>query len=461
MPKPTALPADLFAREMRGPRYTSYPTALSFTDAFGVPDYVGAVRELACGTSPLSLYVHVPFCASNCFYCGCHRIVTRSRDRIDRYFDALLAELRLQSALIGRGPEIVQIHFGGGTPNSFNVGQFARLLATVQRRFRVAEAGRLELSMEVDPRICEPSDLFGWRALGFNRLSFGIQDTNEDVQRAINRVQSGDHIAMLTATARRAGFASLNYDLVYGLPLQTPARLAGTLDFVLDQKPERVAAYHYAHLPQRFPAQGAISEADLPDAEQRQVLRQMIHGRLTLAGYQAIGLDHYALPTDPLAEAHRDGTMRRNFQGYSTMQGCDLIGIGASSISQVNGCFSQNVVNVESYLEAIEQGRLACARGYRQTADDRLRADIIESIMCRGEVDFERLGRQHGEALADRLAPELIKLKALDAAGQWLESGRWGLKVKESGRSLLRVVAMVFDRHLADGGDAPRYSRLS
>ena len=189
---------------MRGPRYTSYPTALSFTDTFGVPDYVGAVRELACGTSPLSLYVHVPFCASNCFYCGCHRIVTRSRDRIDRYFDALLAELRLQSALIGRGPEIVQIHFGGGTPNSFNVGQFARLLATVQRRFRVAEAGRLELSMEVDPRICEPSDLFGWRALGFNRLSFGIQDTNEDVQRAINRVQSGDHIAMLTATARRA-----------------------------------------------------------------------------------------------------------------------------------------------------------------------------------------------------------------------------------------------------------------
>ena len=460
MPTTTALPAELLAREMRGPRYTSYPTALAFGPQFGVADYISAARAVARGAGPLSLYFHVPFCASNCFYCACNRVVTRNHERIERYFVALLSELRLQGALLSRGPEVVQIHFGGGTPNSFSVGQFARLLASVHRQLRVAESGRLELSMEVDPRLAETSDLYSWRALGFNRLSFGIQDMDDSVQRAINRVQSRERIAALTVAARRAGFASLNYDLVYGLPLQTPARLAGTLDFVIEQRPERVAAYHYAHLPQRFAAQQAIDERALPTAETRQQLRQMIHGRLLLAGYQAIGLDHYALPSDALAQAQRDGTLRRNFQGYSTLQGCDLVGLGVSAISQIGGCFSQNDGDLERYLQAVEQGRLASVRGYRQTEDDRLRGEIIESIMCRGAVNFAQLEPRYGPDLADRFQPELQRLQELGGHAGWLELGRWGLRVSDAGRSLLRVVAMAFDRYLPEG-DSARYSRLA
>ena len=461
MPSSTALPAELLAREMRGPRYTSYPTALAFGPQFGVGDYMLAARQLARRGGPLSLYFHVPFCASNCFYCACNRVVTRSHERIERYLNALMAELRMQSALISRGPEVVQIHFGGGTPNSFSVGQFARLLASVNRQLRVAESGRLELSMEVDPRLAETSDLYSWRALGFNRLSFGIQDMDDSVQQAINRVQSREKIATLTAGARCAGFASLNYDLVYGLPLQTPARLAGTLDFVIEQRPERVAAYHYAHLPQRFPAQMAIDESQLPSAQVRQQLRQMIHGRLTLAGYQAIGLDHYALPSDALAQAQLDGTLRRNFQGYSTLQGCDLIGIGVSAISQIGGCFAQNDADLGRYLQTIEEGRLCCTRGHRQSEDDRLRAEIIEAIMCRGEVDFAALSVRYGAGLADRLQPELQRLQELGGDGGWLQAGHWGLRVSEAGRALLRVVAMVFDRHLPAGDDPQRYSKIA
>ncbi|MDB5971349.1 MAG: coproporphyrinogen oxidase, oxygen-independent [Hydrocarboniphaga sp.] len=457
----TALPADLLARELRGPRYTSYPTALAFGPQFGVADYIGAARELARHADPLSLYFHVPFCASNCYYCGCNRVVTRNRERIERYFVALLAELKMHSALLSRGPEVVQIHFGGGTPNMFSVGQFARLLAAIHQRLRVAESGRLELSMEVDPRLAEASDIYSWRALGFNRLSFGVQDVNDSVQLAINRVQSRERIAELTACARRAGFSSINYDLVYGLPLQTPARLAGSLDFVIEQRPERIAAYHYAHLPQRFPAQKAIDEAQLPTPEVRQQLRAMIHGRLLLAGYRAIGLDHYALPDDALARAQQDGTMRRNFQGYSTLQGCELVGLGVSAISQLRGCFAQNDTDVDRYLAAVETGRLACVRGYRQTDDDRLRAEIIEAIMCQGEVDFAKLGLRYGDDLAERFEPELQRLRQLAGAGDWLTVGPWGLRVSESGRALLRVVAMVFDRQLQAGDDARRYSSIA
>lgn len=454
------LPADLLARELRGPRYTSYPTALAFGPEFGIADYVMAARGRVLLGSALSLYLHVPFCASNCFYCGCNRVVTRSRERIERYVAALLSEIRMQGTLFGQGLEVQQIHFGGGTPNSLGIGHLARLLKALHTRFRVADGARLELSMEVDPRIAETGDVYAWRALGFNRLSFGVQDVAEDVQRAINRVQSREQIAVLTTTARRAGFASINYDLVYGLPLQTPASFAGTLDFVIGQRPERIAAYHYAHLPERFPAQRAIDERELPDADTRQQLRQMIHGRLVLAGYEAIGLDHYALPDDTLATAFRDGTMRRGFQGYSTLGASDLVGLGVSAISQLGGSFAQNETDLARYLEAVEAARLPLMRGYRQTPDDRLRAEVIEAIMCRAAVDFDELGRRHGAALDRYFADELQRLRALDPDGRWLSCGSWGLRIAESGRSLLRVVAMVFDRHL--GGTRPgRYSQAS
>lgn len=454
------LPADLLLRELRGPRYTSYPTALAFGPDFSIADYVVALRRCARGVGPLSLYLHVPFCASNCYYCGCHRVVSRNPERIQRYLLALLNEIRMQSALIGAGPEVVQIHLGGGTPNSFSLHQLMQLVRALRHHFRLAEGDRLELSMEADPRLAEVGDLHAWRALGFNRLSFGVQDVNPDVQQAINRVQSSEHLETLTAAARRAGFTSLNYDLVYGLPRQTEASFEATLDFVIAQRPERIAAYHYAHLPERFRAQRVIDAGQLPSARTRQRLRERVHQRLTAAGYCAIGLDHYALPQDALARAYRNGTLRRNFQGYATEAGSDLLGLGVSAISHLGPAFAQNHAGLAQYLDAVEHDRLPLARGYWQTADDRLRADLIESIMCRGEVDFGALGARHGVDAARVFTEELQRLAELDPEQRWLHSGPWGLRVEEQGRALLRVVAMVFDRHLRDA-EASRYSRVA
>lgn len=453
---PSPLPADLLSRELRGPRYTSYPTALAFHAGFTSAAYVQALRERFARPRPLSLYLHVPFCASNCWYCGCNRVISRNAERIDRYVDALLAEIRLQGALVGPAAEVVQIHFGGGTPNSLSADQLALLLTTIGRRFHLAGPEQREWSMEVDPRLASLADIAVWRGLGFNRLSFGIQDIDERVQRAINRLQSRDHIAQLTAAARAAGYASLNYDLVYGLPLQTPESFEHTLDFVIEQRPERVAAYHYAHLPQRFAAQRAIDATQLPSAQERQQLRDRIHDRLVAAGYVAIGLDHYALPTDTLACAQRAGSLRRNFQGYSTGAGVDLIGLGASSISQVGDCFAQNDSDPQRYEQAMAAGRLACVRGYRRNGDDRVRAQVIEAIMCQGEVRFADLDT--GASGPPCFAEEIEALQRLDPAGRWLEVGDWGLRISEPGRALLRVVAMVFDRHR--DGDEGRYSRV-
>lgn len=443
-----SLPAELLARELRAPRYTSYPTALSFSADFPLAEYLAAARGCARDARPLSLYLHVPFCASNCFYCGCNRVVSRNPERIRRYVAALLREIGLQAALIGKAPPVTQIHFGGGTPNSLSLRQLAMILRALQDGFGVWPGGRLELSMEADPRLATASDPYAWRALGFNRLSFGVQDVQPDVQRAINRVQGSDHLAMLTTVARRAGFSSINYDLVYGLPRQSVDSFAQTLDFVLEQRPDRVAAYHYAHLPERFAAQQAIRAAELPCGDTRQRLRELIHARLTAAGYRAIGLDHYAVPQDALARAHRDGSLRRNFQGYTTGAGSDVLGLGCSAISQLGDSFAQNHSDLEAYLDAVEHDRLPLARGYRRDAGDRLRAEVIESIMCRGEVDFAALGARHGVDAAVLFADELRRLRELDPSARWLRCGAWGLAVAPEGRALLRVVAMVFDAHL-------------
>ncbi|WP_428309997.1 oxygen-independent coproporphyrinogen III oxidase [Hydrocarboniphaga sp.] len=444
----STLPADLLAQELRGPRYTSYPTALSFGPQFSISDYVAAARSSVLGGAPLSIYVHVPFCASNCYYCGCNRVVTRSSERIERYVAALLAEIRMQSALFGQRQAVQQIHFGGGTPNLLGHAHFAQILRAIRSHFRVGGAAELEMSMEVDPRHAGADDIAAWRLLGFNRLSFGVQDVDLLVQRAINRIQSVSQIAALTTAAREAGYSSLNYDLVYGLPLQTLSSFSRTLDFVIAQRPERIAAYHYAHLPARFPAQRAIDDQQLPLTAQRQQLRELIASRLQAAGYVAIGLDHYALPDDPLSVALRDGSLHRNFQGYSTQSNCDLIGIGVSAISKLDGCFAQNNSDLDRYLAAVEGGRLPLMRGYRPNDDDRLRADVIEAIMCTGKVDFQQIEGRHGVELPARFETEMQRLRQLDPQQDWMSYGDWGLKVEEQGRALLRVVAMVFDRHL-------------
>ena len=454
------LPAELLARELRGPRYTSYPTALSFTTEFAVADYLACARESATRLTPLSLYVHIPFCASNCFYCGCNRVVSRNQERIERYLHALIEEIRLQSALYSPMQEVVQVHFGGGTPNNLDTGQLGLILDALRARFRFAPSDERELSMEVDPRLATAEDAYAWRALGFNRLSLGVQDVDLRVQQAINRIQTREQIALLTASARDAGFKSINYDLVYGLPMQTPARFRDTLAFVLEQRPERIAAYHYAHMPERLPAQRAIDSATLPSELDRQRLRADIHDTLCGAGYVAIGLDHYALPDDPLAIAQANGSLRRNFQGYSTLAGTDLIGLGASSISQVGRCYAQNFADVERYQAAMETQRLALWKGYRRSLDDRLRGEVIESVMCQGRVDFALLRRRYDIDPAHYFGEELERLRALDPGHDWLNIDEGGVAVDEQGRNLLRVVAMVFDTHLRQGALEQRFSKV-
>jgi oxygen-independent coproporphyrinogen-3 oxidase len=439
----------LLASELRAPRYTSYPTALSFKPDFPVMDFVTAARQSARSAEPLSLYLHVPFCASNCYYCGCNRVVSRNAQRIARYCEALEREILLKSVLVGSARRVTQVHFGGGTPNSLSSAQLSGLIDWLRRRFRLAAAPELELSIEADPRLATPEALRDWRAIGFNRLSFGVQDIDGDVQKAINRLQSADKIAELTAAARDIGFESVNYDLVYGLPLQTVERFAATLDFVLQQRPERVAVFHYAHLPQVFAPQKAIRDKDIPPLATRLELRRLAHERLVAGGYQAIGLDHYALPSDALAQAQSRGTLRRNFQGYTAMQGRDVLGLGVSAISQLGRTFAQNERDLGEYLAAIADDRLPIARGYRQTADDALRADIIEAVMCRGVVDYAEIAQRHGLETPS-FGSETVRLRELDPEGSWLRCDEQGLSVEGEGRHLLRLVARVFDRHVAE-----------
>ena len=452
---------QLLAQELRGPRYTSYPSALSFSKAFTASDYADAVWHSNCGEpAALSLYLHVPFCRSNCFYCGCHRIISHHRLRIRAYQRLLLREAGLQGALVDRKREVRQVHFGGGTPNMLTLGEMGELLSALSHAFNLADASRLECSLEADPRQAGAADVAAWRALGFNRISFGVQDVDPDVQRAVNRIQSRERIADLTRAARNAGFHSVNWDLVYGLPKQTPESFAATLDFVEQARPDRIAAFHYAHLPARFPAQRAIDEADLPGLEQRLAIQALIRRRLEAAGYVFIGLDHYALPDDPLTLALADGTLQRGFQGYTTHAGTDLIGMGVSSIGKVGSCYAQNTPDLARYAESINRGELAIARGYRMTGEDCLRGAVIQSLMCQGRVAFDELNHDYGVEPQAYFALELSRLRGLDPAGELVEIDAAGVRVRPAGRSLLRVLSMAFDTHLREA-PANSFSRVA
>lgn len=450
----------LTEKDLRAPRYTSYPTALAFHSGFGDTQFRVAAQRSKVSVGPLSLYVHVPFCASNCYYCGCHRVISRSAERIDHYIDTVLLEASRKADLLGQGRVLQQLHLGGGTPNALDNAQMQRLLDGLRAAFRWEQAADFEASLEVDPRRADALDIHAWRHMGFKRLSFGVQDMDENTQRAINRVQSAQQLMTLTLAARQAGFQSINYDLVYGLPLQTAQSYERTLDFVIRQRPDRVAAYHYAHLPQRFRAQRAIPEAWLPDAATRQALRQNIHDRLTQAGYVAIGLDHYCLPQDSLATAYRDGSLHRNFQGYSTQAGCELVGLGVSSISQLSDAYAQNEVDERRYREQIEAGGLAIVRGYQMTDDDRIRAAVIQAVMCRGGVRYGEIEQAFALHFERYFSAELQRLEGMDPQQTWLLRDASGFRLRQSALPVLRVVASVFDRYCASSS-GQAYSKVA
>ncbi|MES2859523.1 MAG: oxygen-independent coproporphyrinogen III oxidase [Pseudomonadota bacterium] len=462
-PHAIAFDADLLRRHDRpGPRYTSYPTAPQFRTSFGEPE----LREVAAASNGdpiprrLSLYVHVPFCASPCFYCGCNRIITRDSTRGEAYLERLYREIALAAPLFDRDREVIQLHFGGGTPNFLSPLQLREVVDTLRSHFRFSDNAERDISIELDPRFVSPEDIAALAATGFNRASFGVQDFDPEVQVAVNRVQSVQETRAVVEACRGNGFLSVNIDLIYGLPEQTREGFARTLDIVAEMRPDRVAVYGYAHLPELFKPQKQIVAADLPDAETRLALLQLAIERLTAEGYAYIGMDHFALPDDALALAQARGGLHRNFMGYTTHADSDLVGLGVSAISHIGDSFSQNPRDLPSWQAALDEGRLPVFRGMRLGADDQLRADLIQQLMCQGEIPVTALEQRYGIHFSEYFADSLAKLEPLLADGLvQVESDR--ITATSRGRLLLRNVAMCFDRYLDQPiADAtPRFSR--
>ncbi|GMU42810.1 MAG: oxygen-independent coproporphyrinogen III oxidase [Xanthomonadales bacterium] len=456
--------ADLIRRYDRpGPRYTSYPTAPQFHGNFGAQDYVAQARASNAGGRPLSLYLHIPYCRSSCYYCGCNRIITRNRERGRTYLDRLLVEIRMQAALFDRSRAVDQLHFGGGTPTYYTPEELGEIFTELRAGFGLHAGSGRDYGIEIDPRTADPTALRALVELGINRISLGVQDFDPAVQRAVNRVQSVDETACLVQEARAAGIRSINFDLIYGLPLQTVASFEGTLEQVLALRPDRIAAYSYAHLPEMFKAQAVIDPATLPAADTRMALLEATIARLTAAGYVHIGMDHYALPGEELAVAQRDGSLQRNFQGYTTHGGCDLIGLGMSAIGQVGDCYAQNEKHEISWLHALGSGRLPIQRGLLIDADDRLRRETIGQIMCFGRIDYDQFRARHGIDFREYFATSLTRLRQPCADGL-VELRDDGLAVTPAGALLLRVIAMAFDAYLSGDRQAQavpaRYSRV-
>ncbi len=454
--------ADLMRRyDREGPRYTSYPTAMQFSESVDLDTYAAAAAGSpgALAGAPLSVYVHIPFCRSPCFYCGCNKIITRQMDRADAYLGRLEKEIELRGRHFDRAREVEQLHFGGGTPTFLPAERLRALCETIGRHFSLTSSPARDYSIEIDPRTIDPADLATLAAIGFNRLSLGVQDYDPAVQKAINRFQPVDMVTRLTEAARHAGFGSLNFDLIYGLPLQTLSTFAATLKTVIGQRPDRLAVYGYAHMPQMFKAQTRIAPEDLPDAATRLALLKMAIDTLTAAGYVYIGMDHFALPTDGRGRARANGTMHRSFQGYTTHASRDLVSLGISAIGQVGHLYMQNHKTMQVYAERLDQGRLPLHRGVVMSADDVLRRDVIQQVMCNNTIDMPSTARRFGIDFGRYFAAELARLGTLEADGL-VTRGEDRIELTPRGRLLMRNVAMVFDAYKNAGAAAPRLSRV-
>nr|WP_298145374.1 oxygen-independent coproporphyrinogen III oxidase [uncultured Pseudomonas sp.] len=432
-----------------GPRYTSYPTAPQFHQAFAMDDYQSAAEasNRAVAPKPLSLYIHIPFCKSLCYYCACNKIITQKTHRAVEYLDYLKREIAMQAALFDGTRKLTQLHFGGGTPTYLTGEQLADLMDCLHQAFDMDDSDEHEFSIEVDPRTISPERIHELRAQGFNRLSFGVQDFDADVQAAVNRVQSEEQVYALVAAAREARFKSVSVDLIYGLPLQTVASFDVTLSKIIALRPDRIAAYSYAHLPELVRAQRLIRREDMPPPERKLELLELTIERLTAAGYVYIGMDHFALPDDELALARANGTLQRNFQGYSTHADCDLIGLGVSSIGKVGDSYSQSVKELSQYYARIDQGLLPVHRGYRLNADDLLRREVISDLMCHGRIDFGKIEERHGIDFKEYFADALAALDT-HVADRLVEIHDDALLLLPQGHLLMRSVAMAFDAYL-------------
>lgn len=445
--------------DIPGPRYTSYPTADRFVEAFTEADYIQALEQRRAGSMalPLSIYVHVPFCESVCYYCACNKVITKHHDKAAEYLRYLAREVELQVEHFGRGHSVSQLHLGGGTPTFLSDDELDDLMAMIRRNFSLVPGG--EYSIEVDPRTVTVDRLKKLHQLGFNRLSFGVQDFDPVVQKAVHRIQPAEQVFALVQAAREIGFDSLNVDLIYGLPLQTPESFARTLAQVNSLRPDRIALYAYAHLPARFKPQRRIIAAELPSPADKLSMLSASLDAFSESGYVYVGMDHFALPDDALAVAKRQGRLHRNFQGYSTQPDCDLIALGVSAIGRIGATYSQNAKTLDEYYDALDQGRLPIVRGLAVTRDDLLRRAVIMALMCQGRVQFESIELGHLIDFKTYFARELEALKDLQAHGLVTVDDA-AIEVSATGWYLVRAIAMTFDRNLQVDQDRARFSKI-
>ncbi len=445
--------------DVSGPRYTSYPTVDRFVEAFGESAYRHALASRNIGgiTQPLSVYVHVPFCSNVCFYCACNKVVTRDQAKAQQYVEYLAKEIALTAGTTGGDRRIIQLHLGGGTPTFLDRDQLRSLCATLDMHFE--RSPDMECSIEVDPRETEPGTMAFLAGLGFNRVSIGVQDFDPEVQAAVHRVQPEDLTRRVIDDARASGFKSVNLDLIYGLPRQTLDSFNTTLDQVLALDPDRIALYSYAHLPLKFKPQRRIVEAELPSAEAKLQILTLAIGRLTRAGYLYIGMDHFAKPRDDLAIAQRQGRLHRNFMGYSTRPECDMLGFGVSAIGRVGATYSQNLKSLEDYYVALDMNRLPVGAGLVLTKDDLLRRAIIQVLMCQFHLSIESIETAYLIDFREYFSRELEDLRRLEEDGLVELQPDW-IVVSPTGRLLVRMICMAFDRYLREGRSIAGYSRV-
>ncbi len=447
--------------DVPGPRYTSYPTADRFVEAFVGADYAQALTQRRSGVAalalPLSLYVHIPFCESLCYYCACNKIITKHHEKAEEYLRYLGREVELHTALMGTAQSVSQLHLGGGSPTFLSDEELRSLMAMLKRNFSFVPSG--EYSIEIDPRTIDERRLDTLAELGFNRLSFGVQDFDLAVQKAVHRVQPAEQVFALVAAARSRGFESINVDLIYGLPKQSPESFDRTLAQVVELKPDRIALYAYAHLPDRFKPQRRIHTLDLPTGGSKISMLSRSLAALLGAGYVYVGMDHFALPDDALAVAKRQGRLHRNFQGYSTQPDCDLIALGVSSIGRIGATYSQNAKTLEEYYDALDHGNFPVVRGLALTRDDLVRRAVIMALMCQGNVQFESIELAYLIEFRSYFAKEMEALQGLSEQGL-VSLDETGIQVTDKGWFFVRAVAMVFDRYLQTDRTRARFSKI-
>jgi len=462
MEESVIISGDLIKKyDFSGPRYTSYPTAVQFTENFKLLDYRHCVHDTNSELIPrsLSLYIHLPFCDTVCYYCACNKIITKNKQHAKPYLENLHKEIKYQGAIFDDDRIVEQLHWGGGTPTFISHQQMYDLMGTIRENFNLRDDGHEEYSIEIDPRTLEEDTLSVLRRIGFNKVSFGVQDFNPEVQKAVNRIQSYEDTKSVIKNARDNNFCTINIDLIYGLPLQTESSFTETLEKVIELSPERISIYNYAHLPHLFKTQKQIREQDLPSANEKIKILQQAIALLTEAGYVYIGMDHFSKPDDELAIAQKNGNLYRNFQGYSTHANCDVVGMGITSISKIGDCYSQNVKTLDEYDEVISAGKIPVFRGYMLDTDDLLRREVIARLICHFRLEFDQIEELYISDFNRYFFNEMKEIKSMESDGL-LSVDNEKIEVSQTGRFFIRNICSVFDKYFNRGYRNTQFSRM-